>query len=233
MISDERLFAWLDGELDAADAAQVEALVALDPDLLRRANAHRALGRRLRASFDPVAAAPVPRRLTEAARPREADVITLGNRRAAAPPTSRPMQWMAMAATLAIGMVAGTMIGTGDTGPVARENGQLVASGELEQALYARLASTPVDDGARIGMTFRDAAGDLCRSFTDEGEAGFACHRNGDWRIRALFQGGEGQASQFRMAAGQDPRLAELIESAMAGEPLDADAERKALDALR
>jgi hypothetical protein len=35
------------------------------------------------------------------------------------------------------------------------------------------------------------------------------------------------------MAAGPDPRLADLIGSTMAGEPLDAAGERKALDGLR
>ena len=35
------------------------------------------------------------------------------------------------------------------------------------------------------------------------------------------------------MAAGPDPRLAELIGSTIAGEPLDAKAERKALADLR
>ena len=108
-----------------------------------------------------------------------------------------------------------------------------MASGQLEQALYTGLASAPGDEGARIGLTFRDASGDLCRSFTDDGAAGLACHQGGDWRIRGLFQASEGQQAEFRMAAGQDPRLAELIDSTMAGEPLDAAAERKALDSLR
>jgi len=233
MISDERFFAWLDGELDPAEAAELDRLVAANPELQRKAEAHRALGGRLGAAFDPVAAAAVPERLLDSARPRRADVVDFGSRRTASRPVWAPMQWAAMAATLAIGLVAGTMINSNPSGPIARENGALVASGELEQALYTRLASVPVDEGARIGVTFHDAAGDLCRSFTVGGAVGLACRQQGDWRIRGLFQAGEGQQGQFRMAAGSDPRLAELIDSTIAGEPLDAAGERQALDALR
>lgn len=233
MISDERFFAWLDGELDAAEAAEVEALVAGDPELARKAAAHHALHDRLRAAFDPIADPAVPPQLRDAARSGRADILDLQARRSAPRPISRPMQWMAMAATLAIGVVAGSLIDAGDSGPLARENGQLVAAGELEATLYTRLASAPADDGARIGLTFRDRAGDLCRSFTDSGTSGLACHRGGDWRILGLFQAGEGQQSEFRMAASADPRLAGLVDAAIAGEPLDADGERRALEQLK
>lgn len=233
MISDEKFFAWLDGELDPAEAAAVDELVAADPALQRRAEEHRALSGQLRAAFDPIADAPVPERLAAAAEPRQAEVIDFAARREARRPTSLPMQWAAMAATLAIGIVAGSMFDSSAAGPVARENGQLVASGDLEAALYTRLASAPADEGARIGLTFRDSAGDLCRSFTDNGAAGLACHQQGDWQIRGLFQAGEGQSSEFRMAAGPDPRLAELVDSIIAGEPLDAAGEKQAIAQLR
>ncbi len=234
MISDEQFFAWLDGELEPAEAAAIDSLVAADPALQRRAEAHRALAGRLGTAFDPIAGAPVPDSLLEATR-REAEVVDFGAARERRSARAIPvrMQWAAMAATLAIGIVAGSMINGGPSTPIAREDGQLVASGQLEQALYTRLASAPADDGTRIGLTFRDSAGDLCRSFTDDGAAGLACHQSGDWRIRGLFQSGEGQQAEFRMAAGPDPRLAELIDSTRAGEPLDAAAERKALDSLR
>ena len=232
MIDDERFFAWLDGELEPAEAAAVGALVAADPALQRKAALHRDFGHRLSAAFDQVTATPVPAGLI-AETGRSAEVVDLADRRRSRTPAWAPVQWAAMAATLAIGVVAGSMINAGASGPVAREDGQLVASGELEAALYARLASAPADEGARIGLTFRDSAGGLCRSFTDDGAAGLACHQGGDWRIRGLFQAGEGQQGEFRMAAGPDPRLAELVDSTIAGEPLDAAAERKALDSLR
>jgi len=229
MISDETFFAWLDGELDPSQAAAVEKEVAETPDLQRKADAHRALHARLRGAFDPIAQAELPERL----KPRQAEVVDFASRRAAARPISRGLQWAAMAATLAIGIAVGTFVNPSSSGPIASEGGQLVASGTLEEALYTRLASAPADEGARIGLTFRDAAGDVCRSFTDQGASGLACHQGGDWRIRGLFQAGEGQQGDYRMAAGPDPRLAELIDATIAGDPLDAAGERKALDGLR
>ena len=114
--------------------------------------------------------------------------------------------------------------------PVARENGALVASASLEDALYTRLASAPAEDGPRIGLTFRDKSGEVCRSFTDEGLSGLACRSGGDWQIRGLFQGAPAQQADYRMASGEDPRLAALIDERIAGEPFDAAAEKAALE---
>lgn len=234
-MNDELFFAWLDGELDDRQAAEVEARVAEDPELRRRAEADRALGARIHSAFDAVVETPVPDALLAAARSSRHEVIDLAaarSRRERRPIANWP-QWAAMAATLAIGIVAGTMIGGGATGPVASEDGRLVASSELEQALSTRLASAPADDGPRIGLTFRDSAGNLCRSFTDQTSSGLACRQRGDWRIRGLFQAPDGQQGEFRMAAGTDPRLAELVDSTIAGEPLDAAAEKRAIERLR
>src|SRR5205809_6460295 len=168
MITDETFFAWLDGELDPAEAAAVEKEVALNQGLQRKAEAHRALHGRLRAAFDPIAAAPMPARLA----PADAKVIDLASRRRPDRRAWGGLQWTAMAATLAVGIMVGSLVQPGQSGPIAREGGQLVASGELALALGTRLASAPAGQGARIGLTFHDAAGDLCRSFTDQGSSG-------------------------------------------------------------
>ena len=59
-MDDEKFFAWLDGELDSAEAAEVEAEVAADPRLSKLAEQHRALGTRLKAAFDTVVEVPIP-----------------------------------------------------------------------------------------------------------------------------------------------------------------------------
>ena len=106
----------------------------------------------------------------------------------------------------------------------------MIASASLETTLDHELASAPAASGARIGLTFRNAQGDICRSFQDGPASGLAC-RDGDlWRIEGLFQGAAGQSSDYRMAAGQDPRLAALVAQAIAGEPFDAAQERVARD---
>ena len=105
-MSDEKFFAWLDGELDLNEAEEVEALVASDPELARKAAAHRGLQECLSAAFDPIADSPVPLQLRDAAHPGGAEILDLQARRSAPRPITWPVQWMAMAATLAIGVVA-------------------------------------------------------------------------------------------------------------------------------
>lgn len=228
MNEDVEFFAWLDGELDGEAAHRVAARVAASPELTSRAEQHRRLAAGLRDSFDPVmdAAASPPRF-------GQAEVIDLGARAARHGASRFAMpQWAAMAATLVLGLVAGTMIGDrgGMVSPVAVEGSQLVASAELDQALDTSLASAPASDGPRIGLTFRDASGRICRSFNEVAASGLACRDGEHWRIRGLFQGSEGQAGDYRMAAGEDPRLASLIDETIAGEPFNAAQEKAALE---
>ena len=227
MTEDEKFFAWLDGELTPADAAEVEAKVAADPQLQRLAEQHRALGGHLRGAFDPIAAAPVPEHLRAALRPSATVVDFAAAKRARAMP-SLP-QWAAMAATLALGILVGTMMPQRASGPVEVQGGKIYAAAALNQALDTQLASAPAGD-VRIGVTFRDEAGQICRSFTQPSASGLACREEGRWKVKGLFGSPEGQGSDYRMAAGMDPNLAALVDSTMAGDPFDAAHERQAKD---
>jgi hypothetical protein len=225
MNDDDKFFAWLDGELGPAEAAEMEARVASDPQLKRLADQHRALGSQLRSAFDPVAEAPVPERLQAAFRP-SAQVIDFGAvRRARSMPALA--QWTAMAATLAIGIFVGTRVPQQTAAPVQVEAGKLYAAASLNQALDTQLASAPVGD-VRIGITYRDPAGEICRTFTAPAGSGLACRSGARWQMKGLFAAPEGQSSDYRMAAGMDPNLAALVDSTIAGEPLDAAQEQAA-----
>jgi hypothetical protein len=232
MVEEEKFFAWLDGELPPEEASRIEAEVAASPELSRRAEEHRAMAARLRGAFDSVAVAPVPEQIAAAVRPAQENVLDLSaarEKRSARRPFPLWTQAAAMAATLAVGVFAGNILSGGPTGPIQTENGRLVAGGDLEQALYAQLASAPADRGPRIGMTYRDRTGAICRTFEDHNASGLACREGGDWRIRGLFQGSEGQVSDYRMAAGPDPRLMDMVDESIAGEPFDEAQERAAL----
>lgn len=227
MVEDETFFAWLDGELPPEEAARIEADVAADPRLSRLAEEHRAMTSGLRNAFGQVASQPVPQRLRDASRP-SADVLSLADARERKAP-SLWVQLGALAATLVVGIVTGNLLtGSPVRSPVASEEGHLVASAELENALYARLASMPSETGPRIGLTFRDKTGAICRTFEDKAASGLACRENGNWRIRTLFQS-EGQATDYRMASGPDPRLMEEVDAAIEGEPFDAAQEKSAM----
>lgn len=227
MIEDEEFFAWLDGELDDAASARVAAQVAASPELSARVDKHRRLGAGLRSAFDPL--------MTETSAPprfEAAPVIDFGARAA----TVRQRvwfgipQWAAMAATLALGLVVGNMVGGSGRGPVQNRDGRLIAAASLDEALDKQLASAGASNGVRVGLTFHDRQGSICRSFNEGAASGLACREAGDWRIRGLFQGAEGQAGEFRMAAGEDPRLAALIDETIAGDPFDAATEKAAME---
>ncbi|MGN6057106.1 MAG: anti-sigma factor family protein [Sphingomicrobium sp.] len=230
MLTDETFFAWLDGELDPVEAARVEAEVAADPRLSAMAAEHRAMQAKLKGAFEPVLDAPLPERLLAAIRnPAEAEVVDFAQakkRRESRWP-SIP-QWGAMAATLAIGVLIGTIVPhEREAAPVEVHGGKMYAASALNTALNSELASAPHGD-VRIGITFRDSAGAICRSFTAPASSGLACRDTNGWRLRGLFAAPEGQTSDYRMAAGMDPNLAALVDSTMAGEPFDATAEAAA-----
>jgi hypothetical protein len=229
MVTDETFFAWLDGELDDAETARVSAEVAADRALAAKADQHRAMQRRLKSAFQRVSAAPLPERLR--ALRSEAEVIDLaqarsgrGRRWSGAFP-----QWTAMAATLAVGILVGTMVPHGSGSPVAVAGGKVYAAGALDRGLSTQLASAPAGD-VRIGLTFRDQSGEICRTFTATAMSGLGCRDGERWQLRGMFAAPEGQAGSYRMAAGMDPNLAAMVGSAMAGEPLDAAGEKAARD---
>ena len=224
-IPDEKFFAWLDGELSPADAALVEAEVAKSPELTRSARQHRAMQARLTAAFDTVAAQPVPEHLRK--RGEVVDFASARRVRDSRRWGSRA-QWAAIAATLAVGIFTGMMTARPTGGPAEVHGAHLYAASALDNALDKELASAPATGPVRIGITFRDQSGAICRTFTDAQSSGLACRDSSGWRLRGLFAAPEGQAGTYRMAGGPDPNLAALVDSAMAGEPLDAAQERAA-----
>jgi hypothetical protein len=110
------------------------------------------------------------------------------------------------------------------------DGGRLVAAAALERALTRQLASVDQRrDATRIGLTFRNAEGGLCRTFTASAASGLACRDGARWRIEGLYGAGGASGGDYRMAAGADPRLAALVEGTIRGEPLDAAAEAAAM----
>lgn len=230
MDEDEEFFAWLDGELEGEAAERVTARVAASAELTGRAEQHRRMVADLRKAFQPVVdTAPEPPSF------RSSQLIDFGARateRARRRSWLAVPQWAAVAASLAVGLVIGTLVNRErySDAPIAVDGGQLVAAAALEDALDTRLASAPATEGTRIGLTFRDTSGRICRSFADRVASGLACRKGKQWQLRGLFPTPEGQSGTYRMAAGSDPRLSALIDETISGEPLDATQEKAALD---
>ncbi len=229
-IDDETFFAWLDGELDGEQAGRVAAEVAANPQLARRAEQHRAFETRVRGAFDTVAAAPVPERLAQSIKPSSAQVVPFTSPRRASNDDDR-WAWplaAAIAATLVLGIGLGTTLNSGAASvPVEVRGGKMFAAAQLAEALDQQLASAEAGN-VRLGITFRDRRGAICRTFTDQRSSGLACRDGKDWQLRGLFAAPEGQSGDYRMAAGTDPNLAALVDSTIEGEPFDAGQERAA-----
>lgn len=191
----------------------------------------------LRGAFAGVAAQPIPERLERAVQGNPAQIVDFAQARSARESRRTQPLWVqlgALAATLAVGVFAGNLMtgslaDAGAPSSIQAEAGRLVAAADLENALYARLASAPADSGPRIGLTFRDKSGSICRTFEARSASGLACREDGDWRIRSVFQAPEGQTTDYRMASGANPRLLEEVDAAIAGEPFDAAQEKAAM----
>ncbi|MBV9882549.1 MAG: anti-sigma factor [Sphingomonadaceae bacterium] len=227
MIDDETLMAFVDGELDEMGRARVERAAAGDPALQARIDRQRKLRATLAAFYGPAAEEEVPEHLRAML---ESNVVAFP---AAKPRTSRPL-WqsvLALAATLVLGLAVGRTLLAPAAGPVGVENGRMLAQGQLAAALDTQLASAQAPDAAtRIGTSFAAADGRLCRTFESAAMAGLACRGDQGWQLMMTTAGSAGPRSDYRQAGSANPLVAQAAQDLMAGEPLDAAAERRARD---
>ena len=249
-ISEETLLAYVDGELDAAARAEVEAALQADPQLADRVAQQRALRERLRAAYDPVLAEPMPPRLLAAAQARAApkkvvDLAAVRSERHAthAERVARAarsgwawQQWGGMAACLAIGLFVGREMLAPPADLVLRD-GKLVAQGPLDRML-TQVAAADSDAAApnHVGLTFVSKSGDYCRTFSwgarGDASAGLACRSGSGWELRTLARNasaGESTGPMRMAGSGLPEPVLRAVEAEIAGSPLDAQAERTAL----
>lgn len=226
-ISDEKLMAFADGELDSAERAEIEQALAGDETLRARLAKHQGLRSQLSAAFDGALGESVPERLQPAAAPR-GEVVDLAARRSAKPRWSA-REWGAMAASIAAGLFIGIgVMGADRPLMVATEDG-LAARGALARALDTQLAAEE-SDAVRIGLSFRDENGEYCRTFDlpDNDITGLACRNDNGWAVQMATEHEVG--GEVRMAGASDAVLA-AVEARIDGDILDAAAEAEARDA--
>lgn len=235
--SDEILMAYADGELSEPQRSEVEAAVRADPALASIVDRHRALRRDVSAAFAGVLDEPLPARLQPPATGKVLSFEAARNARArtqaAAPVLKRTWpRWAALAATLVVGVLAGSVWldgGQGDGGFVSADaGGRLTARGELAGALSRQLASEAAPGSAvRIGVSFATRDGGYCRSFSVGARAGLACRDGEAWRVPVLTETAAA-AGEYRQAASAPQAVLEAIDERITGTTLDAAAERAA-----
>lgn len=237
-ISDEILMAYADGELAAAQRAEVEQAMRADPAVAAAVERHRALRAGVFGAFAGVLDEPVPERLqlraASAASRVRVDALQAAGARALPARWSWP-QWGGMAASLAVGILVGALgwqgaHGGGADATVARVDGALVAQGTLDKALSQQLASEPGRGaGVKLGVSFQAKDGSYCRSFAMGSAGGLACRSGGAWHVPVLADGDKEQAGAYRQAGSAMPAaVLDAIDARIAGSTLDAAAERSA-----
>ena len=220
MRPEDRLIAYLDGELAPQDRLSFEADMVSDPTVAASVAQHRALTARISDAYAPILEEPAPPHLValaSAAKDR-------GPWRASLP------QWAAMAACLTLGVLAGRVLWP-EQGPLATRGGELVARGGLETALSAQLASEP--GTVKVGLTFKARDGRYCRTFASAAEhlAGLACRHDGRWVAQTTTAWMPQAPTDYRAAASATPAaVLAAVDAAISGQALDAAAERAARD---
>ncbi|MDB5472065.1 MAG: hypothetical protein JWR84_3625 [Caulobacter sp.] len=223
-IPDETLIAYLDGELDEAGMAAVDAALGGDPALVDRLEAHAALANRVRAAYAPVIDEPVPAGLAGLVRPPQSNVVKLPERRR---PLPNYAWWGAIAATLVVSvMLFGRELSPGD--PVGAG---MAARGDLARALTVQ-ASNDRHGEVAIGLTFKDQAGRYCRTFAMDQMSGLACREKEAWKVEVAARQPATARTEYRQAASaMATPVLDRVDELIAGEALDADQEKKALAA--
>jgi hypothetical protein len=239
----ETLMAFVDGELSEDEARMVAAEVAQNPELRHYVEEQKALKSTLSEALAPILTEPVPPALERAVREtpvvrrkpfRESSIAVRLRRMWESQSPAMRLSWApvgAMAAGIALGvLLAGSFGSTG----MRDRNGALFAEGSLARVLTDRLAADESgSEPSRVGVSFFSKDGNFCRSFITGGArnrlSGIACREGNDWRIEAIAAA-EGQGSGTFSTAGADmpASIRSVLNEMIAGEPLDADAERAA-----
>jgi hypothetical protein len=104
----------------------------------------------------------------------------------------------------------------------------VVAIRDLERALMQQPSGAVEADSGRIaiGMSFRTATGEYCRTFAmSPGPAGLACREWGEWVIEVLARNprarqGSGPEAYRQAGTAFPPAIRTAIEARMEGQPL-------------
>jgi hypothetical protein len=237
-MTDERLMAYADGELDPPEREAVERALQEHPALAERVRDMTQLRQRLQHGLAAELDEPVPAALQQlvGAVP-VAPVVDLESVRAqrALAPTARagriaPAWWQlgGMAASLLLGVWLGrTWLGA-DAGPFEQRAGALVAHGPVAQALSSQPAGEG-GGGVAVQVSFVDRGGAYCRTFTFERAAGLACREGDAWVLQHWARAEPAAPGTMRQAAtALPPTLLQAVDARIAGEALDAAAERAA-----
>lgn len=227
-IDDAVWMAYVDGGLDAAGRARVEAAMSADPALAARVAAQQQLRSRLQRGLADELQEPVPDRLSAllAAAPAPLAATAAGPVLAAPPGGGPARAWLLLGA----GLIAGQLLPR----LLPEQGADLRIDGRLAQALERQLsADTATPEGWQLRLSFRSQDGRYCRAFSGTQQAGLACKpaAGGPWQLAMLVPAAASQGELRQASAALPAVLLQAVDAQLQGETLDAAAEARAREA--
>ncbi|MET0375672.1 MAG: anti-sigma factor [Rhizorhabdus sp.] len=225
-MTEEDIIAYVDGELGPIEALRFERAVEANPALAGEVDRHRKLRASITGHFAPIAEERVPARLT-ALLDRENTVVAFRAQRRSW--FGQGGRYAALAASLVAGLIAGQMLPLGTSSPIGEKGGTVVAQGDLAEALDTQSAASSQGGPYRIVVSFRSEDDRYCRVFTGKAGAGIGCRDQDGWTLAQFVAGApRGAVGAYRQAGSASGQILAAAQEMMAGEPLDAGAERAA-----
>lgn len=220
----EILNAFVDGELPPQEMARIATLLETEPEMKAYVLKQEKLRSALR--FDAVMQEAPPARLVETAQTAPVSWRWRWHLQVGRHFVARSLVPAGVA--LLAGLVIGLAVKPG--GDLMLSHGQMLARGDLAEALDTKLASAGYNgEGPRIGISFRDRMGHDCRTFTSGSQAGLACHQKGGWLVSTLVAQPLEPGGAYRMAGSEMPEaVRRAVEASIQGTPFDPKAEAQA-----
>ncbi|MBA4264169.1 MAG: hypothetical protein C0453_03725 [Comamonadaceae bacterium] len=249
----ETLMAYADGELDEAQALEVETLLASNAEARAMVARFRQTRADLAPGLDTVLREAVPQRLIDTVRhhpmggkpattdappltPMGVDLLRVDHPATAA---NTPSYWPRMAAAACLAMAVG--LTTGHWWGQQSDAGSDVAQ-VLQRALQNLSSGETLSEGGVQVLpiaSFRAADGQACREFEQEAQGrlvhGVACRVENQWVSRVVLDRGPvngslGEVPAFAPASGEADALATLLDRLGAGPVLGAAEERQLIE---
>ncbi|MGF1660254.1 MAG: hypothetical protein ACFCUS_12575 [Rubrimonas sp.] len=199
--TEQEIAAFVDGELDAVEAARIAAILDADPAARARAEELRAMNALLRDAFAAPLEEPAPAPMRAALLGAPGKVATLTPAARRAPRTWAPAA-LAASVALLIGLgVGGALFGPSPQAPQVAQ--AALGVGLAPEAAQAALETAPsgAEQGALRLLASFETPGGACREFETLGAGasveamGLACRSAEGWRVLTLAQAAEGETT--------------------------------------
>lgn len=229
MISEDKLMAYVDGELSRDACEAIEAEAERNPELRNAIIQERLLRSELADLHSPAMKEQVPERLARILQPVGDTVVAFRQRT-----PERRARYLAMitamAASLVLGVFLGPAFGFGSDPRDGASNLQI--DGQLAAALHTQLASEQQpQDAIQIGITFVGRESEVCRTFEAADMAGLACLIDNEWQMRLLAPKNSSPDTEYQRANSAFGLVMSSTQEMIGSEPMNADQERQARNA--